>query len=108
MEIEDLTAEALEQYPLEGTEQRIPLLEEVLPLFTDRAPLIVELKAERGNAEALAAAASRVLKKGLASCLSIKWVMRPMIRPIAPAHRQSNSVPPNTRQKPRPTSTLPR
>lgn len=63
VEIEDLTAEALEQYPLEGTEQRIPLLEEVLPLFTDRAPLIVELKAERGNAEALAAAASRVLKK---------------------------------------------
>ena len=37
VEIEDLTAEALEQYPLEGTEQRIPLLEEVLPLFTDRA-----------------------------------------------------------------------
>ena len=35
----------------------------MLPLFTDRAPLIVELKAERGNAEALAAAASRVLKK---------------------------------------------
>ena len=46
-----------------GAEQRIPLLEEVLPLFTDRAPLIVELKAERGNAEALAAAASKVLKK---------------------------------------------
>ena len=37
VEIEDLTAEALDQYPLEGTEQ--------------------------GNAEALAAAASRVLKK---------------------------------------------
>ena len=63
VEIEDLTVEALDQYPLEGTEQRIPLLEEVLPLFTDRAPLIVELKAERGNAAALAAAASRVLKK---------------------------------------------
>ena len=31
-----------------------------LPIW---APLIVELKAERGNAEALAAAASRVLKK---------------------------------------------
>ena len=51
VEIEDLTAEALEQYPLEGTEQRIPLLEEVLPLFTDRAPLIVELKAEREEME---------------------------------------------------------
>ena len=59
VEIEDLTAEALDQYPLEGTEQRIPLLEEVLPLFTDRAPLIVELKAERGNAAALAPAARR-------------------------------------------------
>ena len=55
--IEDLTAGELEGYRLEGTEQRIPLLEEVLPLFVGRAPLIVELKAERGNAEALAAAA---------------------------------------------------
>lgn len=63
VEIEDLTAEALDQYPLEGTEQRIPLLEEVLPLFTDRAPLIVELKAERGNADALAAAACKLLDK---------------------------------------------
>ena len=61
--IEDLTAEELENYRLEGTEQRIPLLEDVLPLFVDRAPLIVELKAERGNAEALAAAACKVLDK---------------------------------------------
>ena len=41
--IEDLTAGELESYRLEGTEQRIPLLEEVLPLFVGRAPLIVEL-----------------------------------------------------------------
>lgn len=61
--IEDLTAEELENYRLEGTEQRIPLLEEVLPLFAGRAPVIVELKAERGNANALSAAACRVLKK---------------------------------------------
>jgi len=32
VEIEDLTAEALEQYPLEGTEQRVPLLEGVVHL----------------------------------------------------------------------------
>ena len=61
--IEDLTAGELENYRLEGTEQRIPLLEEVLPLFVGRAPLIVELKAERGNAAALAEAACALLDK---------------------------------------------
>ena len=61
--VEDLTAEELKNYKLEGTEHHIPLLDEVLPIFAGKAPLIVELKAERGNAEALAAAASRVLKK---------------------------------------------
>lgn len=84
--IEDLTAEELENYRLEGTEQRIPLLEDVLPLFVDRAPLIVELKAERGNAEALAAAACKVLGKYKAEycvesfdprCLMWLWQNRP-------------------------------
>lgn len=84
--IEDLTAEELENYRLEGTEQRIPLLEDVLPLFAGRAPLIVELKAERGNAEALAAAACKVLDKYKAEycvesfdprCLMWLWQNRP-------------------------------
>ena len=84
--IEDLTAEELENYRLEGTEQRIPLLEDVLPLFVDRAPLIVELKAERGNTEALAAAACKVLDKYKAEycvesfdprCLMWLWQNRP-------------------------------
>ena len=66
--IEDLTAGELESYRLEGTEQHIPLLEEVLPLFVGRAPLIVELKAERGNAVALAAAACAVLDKYKVDC----------------------------------------
>ena len=66
--IEDLTAGELESYRLEGTEQRIPLLEEVLPLFVGRAPLIVELKAERGNAEALTAAACAMLDKYKVDC----------------------------------------
>ncbi len=39
------------------------LVEEVLPIFAGKAPLIVELKAERGNAEALAAAACKLLDK---------------------------------------------
>ena len=61
--VEDLTAEELKQYRLEGTEHRIPLLEEVLPIFAGKAPLIVELKAERGNAAALAEAACALLDK---------------------------------------------
>ena len=66
--IEDLTAGELESYRLEGTEQHIPLLEEVLPLFVGRAPLIVELKAERGNAAALAAATCAMLDKYKVDC----------------------------------------
>ena len=54
--VEDLTAEELKTYRLEGTDERIPLLEEVLELFQDRTPLIIELKAERGNHAALAEA----------------------------------------------------
>ena len=35
----------------------------MLPIFAGKAPLIVELKAERGNADALAAAACKLLDK---------------------------------------------
>lgn len=56
----DLTAEELSQYRLEGTDEKIPFLEEVLPLFEGIAPVIVELKVEK-NAAALAEAACRVL-----------------------------------------------
>ena len=51
--IEDMTAADLSGYPLQGTTETIPLLEDVLELFAGRAPLIIELKAERGNAAAL-------------------------------------------------------
>lgn len=47
----ELTAAELGQYRLEGTDEKIPFLEEVLPLFEGKAPLIVELKVE-GNAAA--------------------------------------------------------
>ena len=86
VEIEDLTAEDLKNYRLEGTEHHIPLLEEVLPIFAGKAPLIIELKAERGNAEALAAAACKVLDKCKAEycvesfdprCLMWLWQNRP-------------------------------
>lgn len=59
--IEDLTLEDLDKYRLEGTAERIPLLEDVLALFNGKAPLIVELKAERNNHAALAKAVSDLL-----------------------------------------------
>lgn len=59
--IEDLTAADLSRYPLEESEERIPLLEDVLALYGGKAPLIVELKPERGNHRELAAAAAALL-----------------------------------------------
>ncbi len=58
----DLTAEELSQYRLEGTEEKIPFLEEVLPLFEGKTPLIVELKVD-GNSDALCRAACEMLDR---------------------------------------------
>lgn len=60
--IEDLTAEDLLDYPLQGTAETIPLFEDVLALFEGRTPLIVELKVERNNANALTDAAMALLQ----------------------------------------------
>lgn len=62
VQIEDLTAEDLRRYQLEESEEHIPLLQEVLELYRGQAPLIVELKPERGNYKALAAAAAELLE----------------------------------------------
>ena len=42
--IHDLTAEDLADYRLEGTQERIPTLPQVLELFSGKAPMIIELK----------------------------------------------------------------
>ncbi len=63
VEIEDLTTADLEQYRLEGTDEKIPLFSEVLELFEGKTPLVVELKAARGNHNELAAAACRMLDR---------------------------------------------
>lgn len=49
------------QYRLEGTDEQIPLLKDVLRLFEGKTPLIVELKPERGNHNDLAAATVALL-----------------------------------------------
>lgn len=61
--IEDLIEEELMDYPLMGTGELIPLLEEVLALFQGKTPLIIELKVEGGNASALTDAVMAVLEE---------------------------------------------
>lgn len=67
VKIEDLTTRELTNYPLEGTMETIPTFQQVLELFVGKAPMIVELKPENGNHDALTAAACKMLEayKGL-------------------------------------------
>ena len=60
--IEDLTAEDLPNYHLEGTEETIPLFSQVLELVAGKAPMIIELKSEQNNFEALTAAAVKAME----------------------------------------------
>lgn len=82
VKVSQLTANQLVRYRLEGTQERIPLLEQVLPLFEGKAPLIVELKAD-GRAGALAQAACALLDQYRVDyCiesfhpLAVRWLKR--------------------------------
>ena len=61
--VADCTAEELDALRLEGTDEPIPYLEQVLPIFEGGAPLIVELKPDGGNAAALTRKTVALLKK---------------------------------------------
>lgn len=61
--VEKLTAGELARYRLCGTEEQIPFLEQVLKIFEDRTPLIVELKTSGNNYVALTEAAVACLDK---------------------------------------------
>ena len=60
--IEDLRSEDLADYPLYDTQERIPLLKDVLDVFEGGTPLVIELKSVRGNAAALTGAVMEELK----------------------------------------------
>ena len=51
--VEELTVSQLESYPLEGTEETIPTLAQVLEIYDGKFPLIIELKTVGGNHAAL-------------------------------------------------------
>lgn len=61
--ISAVTAQVLGQLSLEGTKEKIPYLEEVLPLFAGKAPLLIELKTERGNYVELTRKVTNLLKQ---------------------------------------------
>ncbi len=60
--VEDLTADQLADYWLEGTAETIPEFSQVLELFAGKAPMIVELKAEQGNHAPLCEAVCKALE----------------------------------------------
>lgn len=60
--IEDLTAADLKDYPLMGTQEHIPLFQDVLALFEGKTPLVIELKVERSNFDALTDAVMAALE----------------------------------------------
>lgn len=77
-----LTAEELSEYRLEGTDEPIPFLEEVLPIFEGVAPLIIELKVEK-NAAALARATCELLDQHNTGCCiesfhpkAVRWLAK--------------------------------
>lgn len=61
VKIEELTANELCNYRLEGTDEKIPLFSQVLELYAGKAPLIVELKTEGKNHDALVLAVKAMM-----------------------------------------------
>lgn len=60
-DVEDLTTDELANYHLEGTQETIPQLQQVLDLFAGKAPLIVELKCYKHNVAPLCQAACKMM-----------------------------------------------
>lgn len=65
--LEDMTLSEAMELRLEGTSEKIPLFDEVLDLFENGGPLIIELKTYKGNHKALSEAVVKRLStyKGL-------------------------------------------
>lgn len=60
--IEQLTAAELTDYRLQGTEETIPLFADVLKMVDGRVPLIVEIKTDGRNTDAVTEATCRMLQ----------------------------------------------
>ena len=58
-----VTTQVLSQLTLEGTKEKVPYLEEVLPLFVGKTPLLIELKSENNNHVELTRKVTNLLKQ---------------------------------------------
>ena len=58
-----VNAQVLSQLTLEGTREKVPFLEDVLPLFIGKTTLLIELKTENGNHAELAEAVTDMLRQ---------------------------------------------
>ena len=61
--ISGVTTQVLSQLTLEGTREKVPFLEDVLPLFDGKAPLLIEIKPENGNHEELTHKVTELLRQ---------------------------------------------
>ncbi len=61
--ISGVTAQVLGQLTLEGTREKVPYLEDVLPLYDGKTPLLIEIKTENGNYEELTRKVVNLLKQ---------------------------------------------
>ncbi|MBQ2154060.1 MAG: glycerophosphodiester phosphodiesterase [Oscillospiraceae bacterium] len=61
--ISAVTTQVLNQLSLEGTKEKIPYLEEVLPLFVGKTPLLIELKTDNNNHVELTRKVTNLLKQ---------------------------------------------
>lgn len=61
--ISAVTTQVLNQLTLEGTREKLPYLEDVLPLFEGKTPLLIEIKPENGNHEELTRKVTNLLKQ---------------------------------------------
>lgn len=62
VKIENLTVTDLNDYCLEGTEEKIPTFKEVLDVFAEEQPLIIELKATGKNVDKLCSTVAEQLE----------------------------------------------
>lgn len=67
----DVTSQKLDELRLAGTREKVPYLEEVLPFFDDRAPLIIEIKTCGKNYVKLTRRVCKLLDRfpGVAYCI---------------------------------------
>ena len=62
-DISSVTSQVLNQLTLEGTKEKVPYLEDVLPLFEGKTPLIIEIKTAGDNFEELTRKVTSMLKQ---------------------------------------------